>query len=38
MDYGDLDYYVIAPSSGTVLDTTKRFTWLTGRPCKTPKW
>jgi alpha-glucosidase len=33
---GDLDYYVIAGPS--VLDVTRRFTWLTGRPIFTPRW
>ena len=33
---GDLDYYVIAGPS--VLDVTRRFTWLTGRPAFTPAW
>jgi alpha-glucosidase len=33
---GDLDYYVIAGPS--VLDVTRRFTWLTGRPPLPPRW
>jgi alpha-glucosidase len=33
---GDLDYYVIA--GPTVLDVTRRFTWLTGRPALPPRW
>ncbi len=33
---GDLDYYVIAGPE--VLDVTRRFTWLTGRPIFTPRW
>lgn len=33
---GDLDYYVIAGPQ--VADVTRRFTWLTGRPARLPKW
>ncbi|HET6970093.1 MAG TPA: TIM-barrel domain-containing protein, partial [Phenylobacterium sp.] len=33
---GDLDYYVIAGPQ--VADVTRRFTWLTGRPARLPRW
>ncbi|MBW8813958.1 MAG: glycoside hydrolase family 31 protein [Caulobacterales bacterium] len=33
---GDLDYYVIAGPA--VADVTRRFTWLTGRPTRLPRW
>jgi alpha-glucosidase len=33
---GDLDYYVIAGPA--VADVTRRFTWLTGRPARLPRW
>jgi alpha-glucosidase len=33
---GDLDYYVIAGPE--VADVTRRFTWLTGRPARLPRW
>ena len=36
-EHGDLDYYFIA-SPGTPLAAARRFTWLTGRPARTPKW
>ena len=35
-DGADLDYYLIA--GPTVLDATRRFTWLTGRPMLPPRW
>jgi alpha-glucosidase len=35
-EHGDLDLYVIA--GPTALETTRRFTWLTGRPAATPDW
>jgi alpha-glucosidase len=35
-DAGDLDYYVIAGPA--VADVTRRFTWLTGRPARLPRW
>ncbi|UEP24859.1 glycoside hydrolase family 31 protein [Burkholderia ambifaria] len=36
-EHGDLDYYFIA-SPDTPLTAARRFTWLTGRPARTPKW
>jgi alpha-glucosidase len=33
---GDLDYYVIA--GPTPLEFTERFTWLTGKPARLPRW
>ncbi|WP_323121205.1 glycoside hydrolase family 31 protein [Burkholderia alba] len=35
--HGDLDYYFIA-SPGSPLAATRRFTWLTGRPARMPRW
>jgi alpha-glucosidase len=32
----DLDYYVIA--GPTPLEVTQRFTWLTGKPARLPRW
>ena len=35
-EHGDVDLYVLA--GPTVAETTRRFTWLTGRPAATPDW